>query len=132
MVIFGCGVITGAMVVKSALPAHPPAAQQQELAPNLGLTTNFLRRVQKQLDLTPDESEAIGKIIKQSQERTRPIWEQIAPQMRDERKRVREEIRAVLTPEQQRRWDKLIKARPRKLPPGAPPPPDSPAPTNSP
>ena len=74
----------------------------------------FLRRLQKQLDLTPAQHEEIAKIMSDSQERSWPLWDKIAPQMKEELKRVHKEIRQVLTPEQQKRWDDLLKARPRK------------------
>jgi Spy/CpxP family protein refolding chaperone len=123
MVIFGCGVVTGALLMKTELPsasvvgvapsppastnASPPFAQVQR-------QLEFFRRMQKQLDVTPGQHEEIAKIMKESQERTRTLWEQIGPQMREELRRVREEIRQVLTPEQQTKMDELLKARPRK------------------
>jgi Spy/CpxP family protein refolding chaperone len=62
----------------------------------------------------------MGKILKASQERTQPLWDQIAPQMSDELKKVREEIRGVLTPEQWKKFGEMMK-RNRKAeaaPPG--------------
>ena len=94
--------------------------------------------MQKQLDLTPGQREEIARIMRASQERSRPLWEQIAPQMRSEVRRVRGEIREVLTPDQQKKFDELLKARPRKQdgaggPPGhpEPPPAESPEQTNT-
>ena len=58
--------------------------------------------------------------MKASQERTQPLWKQIAPQMNDELRNVREEIRNVLTPEQRKKFVELLK-RNRKgdaAPPG--------------
>jgi Spy/CpxP family protein refolding chaperone len=123
MVIFGCGVVTGALLLKTQLPpagnpdvpvratlstnAPPPWGQIQRL--------EFLRRMEKQLDLTQEQKDQITKIIKDSQERSRPIWEQIAPQMRQELRRTREEIRNVLTAEQQPKFDRLLKLRPRRV-----------------
>jgi Spy/CpxP family protein refolding chaperone len=123
MVIFGCGVVTGALLLKTQLPpagnpdvpvratlstnAPPPWGQIQRL--------EFLRRMEKQLDLTQEQKDQITKIIKDSQERSRPIWEQIAPQMRQELRRTREGIRNVLTAEQQPKFDRLLKLRPRRV-----------------
>lgn len=123
MVIFGCGVVTGALLMKTELPR---AGVAQELPPHPANSTNpppplaqiqrpeFLRRMQKQLDLTPGQRDEIAKIMRASQERNRPLWDQIAPQMREEVKRVREEIRQALTPDQQKKFDEMLKARPRK------------------
>jgi Spy/CpxP family protein refolding chaperone len=147
MVIFGCGVVTGGLLMKTVLP---PASVPAEMTPRPGNSTNqppalgqfqrpeFLRRMQKQLDLTASETDAITKMVKESQERTRPLWDQIAPALHDEMKRLRQEIRQTLTPEQQKKFDGMLKSRPRK-PEGAGAaagrstrPPDSPAQTNTP
>jgi Spy/CpxP family protein refolding chaperone len=148
MVIFGCGVVTGALLMKTELP---PAGAPMELAPRPSTSTNpppplnqfqrpeFLRRMQKQLELTASQRDEIAKIMKASQERNRPLWDQIAPQMREEVKRVREEIRQVLTPGQQKKFDEMLKSRPRKAdaanaaarPPSLPPN-ESPTQTNAP
>lgn len=122
MVIFGCGVVTGALLMKSQLPlAVSPDVVSHPLSTNQPPPLNqfqrpeFLRRMQKQLDLSPAERDDITKIMKASQERSRPLWDQISPQLHAEVKRVREEIRNVLTPEQQKKFDELLKARPRKM-----------------
>jgi Spy/CpxP family protein refolding chaperone len=124
MVIYGCGVITGSLLLKMEMPApattsgvsvvpvsvtnQPPpwAAQIQRL--------EFLRRIQKQLNLTPSQREEIARIMKESQERSRPLWDKIAPQMRDEVRRVHQEIRQVLTHDQQVKFEELLKSHPRK------------------
>jgi hypothetical protein len=120
MVIFGCGVVTGGLLMKAGLPPVPIV----ELAPrtnNVGSQPPafnqfqqpaFLRRMDKQLDLTPQQHDDIAKIMNDSQERTKPLWKLIAPGLREEMKRVRGEIRAVLNPKQQKDFDDLLKARP--------------------
>ena len=145
MVIFGCGVVTGALLMKTELPSagapaepaqHPPASTNQPPPLAQIQRPEFLRRMQKQLELTASQRDEIAKIMKASQERNRPLWDRIAPQMREEVKRVREEIRQVLTPGQQTKFDEMLKSRPRKAEgaAGRPerPPVESPAQTNAP
>jgi Spy/CpxP family protein refolding chaperone len=143
MVIFGCGVVTGGLLMKTELPAVTTVVSP-EVAPRAGNTNNvpppwaqvqrpeFLKRIKKALNLTPEQSDQIAKIMKDSQDRSRPLWDIIAPQMRKEVRRVREEIRAVLTPDQQEKFDELLK-RPRRQNQGATngPPEETPAPTNA-
>jgi len=149
MVIFGCGVVTGALLMKTALP---PAGAIADPAPPRALSSSnqpppltqfqrpeFLRRMQRQLDLTAAQRDDIARIMKASQERTRPLWALIAAPMRDEVKKVREEIRQALTPGQQKKFDEMLKARPRKTEGGGAavgqpvhPPIESPAQTNAP
>lgn len=121
MVIFGSGVITGGLLMKSAIPAIVAREPAQTVIssnqpPPLGRfqQPSFLRQIQKQLDLTPGQHDEIEKIMKESQERTRKYWDQISPQLRVEMKQVRQEIRDVLNPGQQRRFDELLRTHPRK------------------
>jgi Spy/CpxP family protein refolding chaperone len=128
MVIFVCGIVTGALLTRTmglrtepvigsvAAPAKmsaPPMLQMQR--------ANFLKVMDKQLNLSAEQRELIGKIMKASQERTQPLWNQISPQMNVELKAVSEEIRAVLTPDQRKKFGDLMK-RSRKAdgtPPGS-------------
>lgn len=127
---------TGLPPVSSADAApHPVNSTNQ--APPLGQLQRpeFLRRMQKQLDLTASQSDDIAKIVKASQERTRPLWEKISPSLKLEMKKVREEIRQVLTPDQQKKFDELLKSHPRASATAGRPArlaPASPAPTNAP
>jgi Spy/CpxP family protein refolding chaperone len=121
MVIFACGVFTGVIVTRTEPIALTPLAAPQQTP----VTTNkmaslpfmqlqvqrpeFLKRLDRQLDLTPEQHDQIAKIMKESHERTTPLWEKIAPQMSDELKKVREEIRQVLTPEQRKKWGELMR-----------------------
>jgi Spy/CpxP family protein refolding chaperone len=136
MVIFTCGIFTGVFVIRLApgsaavSPAPqpvsmstnrmklPPFAQLQPQRPE------FLKRLDRQLDLTPEQHDNIAKIMKASQDRTVPLWENIAPQMQEELKRVRKEISQALTPEQRKKWAEINK-RARASAPGNQP--DSPA-----
>jgi hypothetical protein len=128
MVIFACGVITGAMVSRTVgmrsqerpLAAATNAASRMAAGPVLQMQrAAFFKRMDKELDLSPGQRDAIGKILKASQERTQPLWDQIAPQMRDELKQVRVEIRGVLSPDQWKEFGEMMRGN-RK--PGAAPP----------
>lgn len=160
IVIFGAGVVTGGLLVNYTRVSKPrpkptPAvntAPPWQAAPNLyhrppqevqrvleERRLEFIRNASSQLDLSAEQRDRIEKIIRESQERTRELWSQVAPEMRKEVVEVREKIRAELRPEQRRRFEELMK-RPRKADESAPanrPPrravpsvPASPQPTN--
>ena len=134
MVIFGTGVITGGLLVKNTAgpvkdrrpknivaPTNPPPltvvpAQLQRM--------EFLLRARNELNLTPEQHEHIEKIIREGQEKSRKLWEGVAPEMRKELQSVHEKIRAELSPEQRRRFEQLLKNAPRPGRPeeGQPPP----------
>jgi Spy/CpxP family protein refolding chaperone len=65
----------------------------------------------RELYLTPEQRERIEKTLRESHDRTRKLWETIAPQAQAEQKRVRDEIRDILTPEQQAKFDESPKMR---------------------
>jgi Spy/CpxP family protein refolding chaperone len=100
IVIFAAGALTGALVVR--LPTHPRQGPG-------GMRLDFLRRVERDLDLTPEQRERIDKILKESQEHTSKIMEPIAPALHAELQRTKEEFRQALTPQQQARFDQLLK-----------------------
>ena len=120
MVIFGTGVLAGALIVRYTAGFYNSRPQRAgfsnrsaEFASPGGMRLEFLRRTQRDLELTSEQRERIDKVLKQSQERTRKIMEPVAPQLRGEVQRAKAEFREVLTPEQQVRFDELIKMQQR-------------------
>jgi hypothetical protein len=67
--------------------------------------------MQRELYLSAEQREKVEKTLRESHERTRKLWESIAPQAQAEQKRVREEIRGILTPDQQAKFDGSFKMR---------------------
>jgi Spy/CpxP family protein refolding chaperone len=127
MVIFGTGVVTGGLLVKysnASRAPHPhssaPGRPAQPISPN-GMKLEFLRRAERELNLTPEQRERIDKLISGSQERTKKILEPVTPKLREDLKQTKEEFRAVLTPEQQARFDELVKQQQRPREPRHPP-----------
>jgi hypothetical protein len=120
MVIFGAGVLTGALVMEFIPNAPSSRHQRQGFAARSyepgspgGMRLEFLRRTQGALDLTSAQRERIDKVLKQSQERTRKLMEPVAPQLHQELQRARAEFRDILTPVQQTRFDELLKQQQR-------------------
>ena len=120
VVIFGAGVVTGGLLVNyvtyshprnnfrhltATAEVHPPATNQlPHLAdapkPRLPevLSKQFLQRLDEELHLSPEEREAIQKIINDGQNQMRKVIQD-----------ARLEIREVLTPEQRKDFDELVK-----------------------
>jgi Spy/CpxP family protein refolding chaperone len=114
MLIFGTGVVTGGLLVRHSERTRaphqqrPPGLRPQPVSPGV-MRLEFLRRTQRELNLTPAQREEVERILKESQERSRKIMEPVSPDLRREVQRTKEEFRKVLTPEQQGRFDELLK-----------------------
>jgi Spy/CpxP family protein refolding chaperone len=126
MAIFVTGLITGAFLVWHSERLFSTPAQHPSSAPHpgpvvspYGLRLDLLRRMQRDLNLTIDQHEQIDKILKDSQERSKKIMEPVAPQIREELAKTREEFRKVLTPEQRAKFEDLLQHQHRSgTPPG--------------
>jgi Spy/CpxP family protein refolding chaperone len=135
MVIFGTGVITGGLLVKNTTgPVKDGRPKKVVIAPGTNqppvnvtppqmLRMEFLLRANKDLNLTPEQHERIEKIIREGQEKSRKLWDSVAPEMRKELQIVHEKIRNELTPEQRKRFEQLLKNAPRpgRIEEGQPP-----------
>jgi len=115
MLIFGAGVITGGLLVRQVMRRAGPVIQRsanprpaQALSPG-NMRLEFLRRAQRELDLNADQRARIDEILKSSQERSRKLMEPVAPRLREELQKTREEFREVLTPRQRKQFDAIWK-----------------------
>jgi hypothetical protein len=141
IVIFGAGVITGGLLVRHV--AHPsgplftfrraPAAKPvpyDTLPPRLRpdfLNTNFVEELNDNLDLSPKQREQIQRIISQAQQNTHDLWKLVAPQFQVVWHDTREQIRDVLTPDQKKEFEYLLKQQHQLRRQGTNPPPEMPS-----
>lgn len=121
VVIFGAGVLTGGLLVNYVVHEHRNMPMPRPPSPGMW-RMEFLKHLDKKLKLTPQQHAAISKIIADGQERNREIWTNIAaPKLREEMERVHQRIRAQLTPEQQKRFEEMIRPFAAPHPPKPPP-----------
>ncbi|HEX3799244.1 MAG TPA: hypothetical protein VH413_11130 [Verrucomicrobiae bacterium] len=120
LVIFIAGVVTGGLLVTVAVrvtqthsrPARDPNAPAASANPWLVKNRDLLRRMDRELELTPEQHGRIETIIAASQERTKLLWKPITPQMNKELQMVHAEIRDLLTPDQKKKFDDFPRVRP--------------------
>ena len=125
VVIFGAGVITGGLLVNYVQHSHPKMARAKaalgaevrsaatnssarsgenpKLRPPEILSKQFLQQLDEKLNLSPDQREAIQKIITEGQNQMRKVIQD-----------ARLEIRDLLSPDQRKPFDELIKRPFRK------------------
>jgi len=126
IVIFGAGVFSGGLLVSYVVhphpgnhrsqPAPPPPREPQDMAPRPEiLKTNFVQRLNDALQLSPEQKGEIEQIVAEGQERNGRLWQQIAPQVRGVAQDTRQRIRAVLTDEQKKQFEDLLRRGRRAL-----------------
>src|SRR5947207_1220379 len=121
MIIFGTGVVTGGLLVRQTAQNQPQRPSRNTgtngyprpfIAPSL-TRVEFLKRAERELNLTRDQKEQADKIISESQERTRKLLEPVSPQIREELQQTKEQFRAVLNADQKVRFDEMLKQQNR-------------------
>ncbi len=121
LVIFGAGFVTGNVANRMSEAGKSPAAApaiaahtgthsgQSPLSLEQLRKVELMGRVQKDLDLSPEQHARIEKIIGDAQERIRDLWEQVAPDIHDEYDDVQKKVCQELTPDQKKTFDDLMK-----------------------
>ena len=71
----------------------------------------FIQRMHRQLDLTPDQCKQVDAIMKVGHEHMARLWEPIAAEAQAETKSVRMQIQAILTPAQLAKFEEVFKPR---------------------
>jgi Spy/CpxP family protein refolding chaperone len=64
-------------------------------------------RFSSRLDLTPEQKQQIGAILEDMRQKVSALRTEIRPRFEEIRRAVREEIRSLLTPEQQKKFDAM-------------------------
>ena len=108
LVIFVAGLITGALVVRKVdgKPAPVPGNIVRAVA---------LKRLTDDLDLAPSQRKEVNEILHESHERTVLLWEFVGPYFQEEYQQLNDELRSVLSPEQRKKFDQLLKQRQRRI-----------------
>ncbi|MCU0783752.1 MAG: hypothetical protein MUF81_06830 [Verrucomicrobia bacterium] len=141
LVIFVTGIVTGGLLVSYSDRApqkhrrfwpreltirrpdikQPAAAPREAFTPPKlpgtlpqGLRLDFLKTLNREIQLTDEQRSRIEQIITEGQERNQQLWNRVLPDMRREMQETKEHIRAVLKPEQVKRFEELMKQRPQR------------------
>ncbi len=80
------------------------------------LTEDFLKKLDAEVHLTPEQHDRIGKIMVEGQQRNKELMDRITPELRKEMIETQRRIRELLTEEQLPRFEELMKQRSPKRP----------------
>lgn len=89
-------------------PEFPPPGQERGLGMMRPFAPGGLPPMFEELNLTDEQRASISEIIERSRPRTDELLQSMLPRLRAVTDSVREEIRAVLTPEQAVKLDSLM------------------------
>ena len=106
LVIFAAGVVTGGLTVNLR---KQPAAKKPVAMPREGQLRELSRRMQAELDLTPEQRGRIETIIHDSQERVKTLRDEVGQKTSEEFREMRQKIRDELTPEQRKKFAEIMK-----------------------
>lgn len=89
----------------SQSPGHTNSSPSKSMFGRL----DFYRKINSQLNLSAEQHSKIELILDSSHKRTKLLWEEINPRLREELARVRQEIKEQLTPDQKALFEELLK-----------------------
>ncbi|GBC77072.1 hypothetical protein HRbin08_00541 [bacterium HR08] len=106
--VFALGVALGALAmefyqqgVRGRSPTGPPRGESAR--------ERHLQYLIKELGLTPEQTEQVRRILDETRQEFLQLRNEMRPRFEDIRRRSRERLRAVLTPEQQAKFDELMR-----------------------
>lgn len=98
------GLVGGAATMLAERGTHPES-------PREGGPQGYVNMLKVELELSAEEHRVVGDILKRHEPVMDSIWQMVRPQFEAERQAVRREVRAVLTPDQAAKYDRLIARR---------------------
>ena len=108
LVIFAAGVVTGGVLVKKTAPQLPKTPPVATFFP---ARFDQARRALNDIEMTPEQRVRVDRILRLSQEEIADYFLILAPDIQSVFTRMRENIHAELKPEQNRRFEELMKKR---------------------
>ncbi len=109
--IFAAGLVIGVLsprLLGKPSPSTAPGVYPPSLGPNQ--RAEYLRKLENRLNLTADQKEKAERILRESQERVKTLWDSVSPEMRRELETTREKIQALLSPEQKAKFQEMRKS----------------------
>lgn len=113
VVIFCTGAVSGGLAVRLYENHHNARILKASMSsgPGWNQRADLLRRFERHITLTPEQHEQIEKILADSQNRMKAIWNRVSPEAREEYKATNQRILAQLTEDQRKVFEELIHAR---------------------
>jgi len=105
LVIFVSGVLVGGGLTFKVITSGFKRSFQDPAV----LAERITHRMKKRLNLTDEQAVRVRRIILEQQKAFQSLRKQVRPQLEAQIEKSRQELAAVLTPEQARKWEKLFR-----------------------
>ena len=106
LVVFALGCVTGAAL--DGIYRLRAKSDQMTLAPSMRDTDAYFETLKRELTLTEDQSSAMRAILDRTREDYKAVCADVRPRYDSLRERTRNQMRALLTADQQPRFDLII------------------------
>lgn len=114
----GLAVLIIGMIIGSALTAHyGHRLAMRTLGDPDKMSERLHRRLDRQLDLTPEQSQKIESIISDHTHHIFSIMRENSPRLQDDFEVMHQEIRRELDPKQAEEWDRIHERMKKHMPP---------------
>ena len=111
LVIFCTGFFAGVLFPRPATNNSQPvprAVVQPAIMPD-GRRYEVVRKMTHELGLSEEQKQKIDVHIRESQDRTRVIWELVGPEVQEEFRRLRTDVEQELTAEQRKQFESKLR-----------------------
>ncbi len=106
------GLVGGAATMLADKNSSRPDRREQSRAAYIAqMRQEFLDRLRSELSLTREQEKAVVTVLEQHQPAMDSLWRTVRTQFDAERQAVRQDIRAVLSPEQQAKYAAFLAER---------------------
>lgn len=103
VVVFVLGTFTGAFTVGAVTGFYHSMAHSDRNAPH-----DRFEKMRRDLNLTEDQTKSVSTILDETRNEYRSLRAELRPRFEEPRQKARTKIRALLTPDQQQKFDAMV------------------------
>jgi Spy/CpxP family protein refolding chaperone len=103
VVVFVLGSFTGAFTIGAVTGFYHAMSRSDRNAPH-----DHVEKMRRDLSLTEDQTKSVNAILDETRNEYRSLRAELRPRFEEPRQKARARIRALLTPEQQQKFDAMV------------------------
>lgn len=118
LAVFCVGLALGLVIGRRMMPPPPRGPMFMSQGPGPGGARGgppgmLIERLDRELQLTADQKTRVKAIFDERRSRLETVQREVLARAEEEQRELRAEVRKVLTPEQQQRFDRWLEQQPR-------------------